>query len=155
GILGPPRPQREDPQDLLSHGKGLKGADYSYQWPGGMNKPGLGDWVLEGKVVVAPSTAAAQKRYQDATKLRVGLVDLLYPPQHQVQVSVPSYGDEQLGIFGGSGGETAATVFVRKGAVVWGLHVFHSPDQWKVSRAQVLAQLRTYARKQTARVAAG
>jgi hypothetical protein len=153
-ILGPPKPHPEDPEGLLSHGKGLKGANFAYSWPGGKNKPGLADWHLEGKVIVAPSTAAAQKLYQDATKLKFGLLDLLYPPQHQVQLSLPRYGDEQLAVFGTTD-DTEATVFARTGKVVWGLHVFHSPLQWKVSNKQVVDQLRIYAGKQAARIGQG
>src|SRR5262249_50351699 len=154
-ILGPPKPEREDPEGLRSHGTGLRGARYTYSWPGRKKGAGLGDWQLEGKVIVAPSRAAAQKVSQDATKLRFGLLDLLYPPHHQAQLSLASYGEEQLGMVGDSGEGPEATLFARRGAVVWGLHIFHSPQQWKVTRAQVLVQLKAYAHKQAARVGTG
>jgi hypothetical protein len=132
---------------------GLKAADYSYAWPAG----GAGrHWRIAGSVFVAPSRSGAQNLYLHATKLRYGLpfIDLLYPPRDQAQLRLPSYGDEQLGLAGyGDGAE--ATLYVRRGVVVWGLSVTHWPSAWKPTRAAVVAQLRLYARKQAARVGRG
>lgn len=153
GLGQPPKPSLLDPQDLHNHGTGLKGAEYGYSWPG-KKTPGLADWHVEGLVIVAPSTAAAHSVYQDATKLKFGMLGLQYPPQHQVQLSLPRYGDEQLAIFGTTD-DTEATVYARKGAVVWGLHIYHSPLQWKVTNKQVVDQLKLYAGKQAARIGKG
>lgn len=146
---------RIDPQDLADLDvHGLKGAEYAYAWPaGGADR----HWRLAGAVFVAPTPAGAQALYQHATKLRYGipLIDLLYPPQHQAVLSLPRYGDEQLGIAGAPSGSPAATLYVRKGIVVWALTIDHFPDSWKVTRAQVLGQLKLYAHKQAARLATG
>jgi hypothetical protein len=39
--------------------------------------------------------------------------------------------------------------------VVWGLSIAYSPDAWKVTKADVLTQLKVYAHKQATRVGAG
>jgi hypothetical protein len=154
---------RVDPEDLAGLGvSGLKAADYTYSWapPGGGAVGGIHKgWILFGYVFVAPSSAGAEKLYQHATKLRYGLplggAPLLYPTRNPVQLSLPRYGDEQLGIVGGGDNDVDATLYVRKGAVVWGLSIAYSPDAWKVTKADVLAQLKLYAHKQASRVGAG
>jgi hypothetical protein len=143
-----------DPQDLADLDvRGLKGVQYSYAWPaGGTDR----HWRIAGSVFVAPGRAGAQALYQHATKLRYGLpfIDLLYPPRNQAQLRLPSYGDEQLGI-AGNGDGAEATLYVRKGTVLWGLSITHWPSAWKPTRSAVVSLLKLYARKQAARVARG
>jgi hypothetical protein len=153
----PVDPDPVDPADLADLDvKGLKGAQYSYGWPAG---GGDKHWRLAGAVFVAPSPAGAQALYQHATKLRFGIpiIDLMYPkqPQHQVVLNLPRYGDEQLAIGGDPAGSPAATVYVRKGSIVWVVTIDHFPDAWKVTRTAARTQLQLYANKQAARVAAG
>jgi hypothetical protein len=70
---------------------------------------------------------------------------------------LPPYGDEQLAFWTRRtvGREMGASVFVRKGAIVWQVTVAGVPLQWRVSRAQLVDQLKAYAARQKSCVATG
>lgn len=136
------------------HVSGLKGASYSYSWGADAQHPSR-TWYLFGAVFVAPNAAGAQKLYQEATKLRFGLApfeDLRYPAQHPVVMKLPPYGKQQLGIVGTSYDGAEATLYVRRGNVLWALSLAHGPTDWKTTTAQVTTELKLFAHKQAARI---
>jgi hypothetical protein len=156
-LAGPAKPEKEDPANLRFIGTGLKGADYSYEWPaGGTVKvaelgPAPKQWHVYGEVFVAPSVAAATKLFADGKAAQTGFFSD-FPTDHVADLTLPHYGDEQFALVGPDGGGPQAMVFVRKGSVVWELRVSHNPAQWTVTKAPVVALLKTYAAKQKARV---
>jgi hypothetical protein len=70
---------------------------------------------------------------------------------------LPSFGDAQWATVIGDPGaeETGGRLWVRHGAVVWGLEISTDPlaHDFGLSKPQTLAELRTYARKQQRRAA--
>lgn len=156
-----PSPSLEKQADVAILGvKGTAAADYAYTWPAGgtVNLSGLGrtakEWHVAGTVFVTPSAAAARTLYGYGKQAQHGFF-ADFATDGSAKLSLPSLGDEQLGLLGKDAGGLQAMVFVRKGRVVWQLRVGHSPPKWTVTKAQVLSQLNTYAAKQRARVAGG
>ena len=145
---------------LAPLGRGLKGASWSAVVPaGGSLETPIGvvpkSWSLEGEVLVAPDRAAAQRLFQLGKAAGIGFAaDDMGDP---IRLTLPALGDEQLAFWTRrtAGREMAASVFVRKGAVVWQVSIAGVPLQWRASRTQLVEQLKTYAARQKARVAAG
>ena len=140
---------------------GLKGASSGYSLPaGGSVKTPLGpfakEWRLDGDVFVSPDRDGAQKLFLLGKRAGVGLFSDVPESRFVKTVKLPAYGDEQLAyVTTNKARGMQAVVFVRRGRVVWELMVAASPLQWHASRAQLLATLKTYARKQKARVGPG
>jgi hypothetical protein len=140
--------------------RGLKAADFSFTWPAGgsVNTPAGPfdkEWHLEGDVFVAPAEAGARKLFQMGKGTNGLFADVAGEPRH-ITSGLPRYGDEQLAYFWthrltGLHG----VLFVRKEAVVWQLMVGPVPVQWRVTRTQVLRELKAYALKQKRRVGSG
>lgn len=157
-LLGPAAPHLETQDALRFLGTGLKAADYSYAWPaGGTVATPIGavdkEWYLSGEVYVAPSIAAAKTLFRNGKAAQHGFFSD-FPDSHLSRLNLQE-GDEQFALLGPDAGGPQAMVFVRKGSVVWELRVTHSPAQWHVSKAQVVALLKMYAAKQRARVGSG
>jgi len=151
-LFGPAKPHCKTADALRFIGTGLKGADYSYTWPvsGSTEK----DWHLTGDVFVALNAPAAKKLFADGKAAQHGFF-ADFGTEKAKPLTGLHYGDEQLGWVGPDAGGPQAMVFVRRGAVVWELRIGHSPPAWKVTKAQVLTMLNTYAAKQKKRVGAG
>lgn len=145
---------------LAPLGRGLEGASWAAVVPaGGFLETPIGrvpkSWSLEGDVFVAPSTASAQRLFALGRAAGIGFAadDL----GAVARMTLPPYGDEQLAFWTSrtAGREMTASVFVRKGSVVWQVVVAGVPLQWRVARAQLVQQLKTYAARQKVRVATG
>jgi hypothetical protein len=156
-----PSPSLEKPADVAILGvKGTTAAGYGYTWPAGgtVDLAGLGptpkEWHLTGTVFVAPGLAGARRLYDYGKAAQHGFFSD-FDTDGATSLKPPSLGDAQFGLLGRDAGGPQAMVFVRKGSVVWQLRIGHSPSKWTVTKAQVLAQLKTFAAKQKARVAGG
>jgi hypothetical protein len=106
-------------------------------------------------VVTPGSTARARAVFARAVadaKDFVGIVQHSNP-------RLPTYGDAQYVAVTGDPGaeETGGRIWVRKGSVVWGIEVSTDPlaHDFGLSKAETIAELRTYARKQQRRAGAG
>jgi hypothetical protein len=140
--------------------RGLKGADVSARIPvGGAVETPLGplpkEWQVQADVYVAPDAAGARRLFGLGKAAQIGFSSFVSGAP--LRLSLPSYGDEQLAFWTkpGPAKSLQAAVFVRKGAVVWQMVIAGTPAQWRPSRAQALAQLRSYASKQKRRVGTG
>jgi hypothetical protein len=161
-ILAPPKPTAASAAELAPLGvKGLKGAHYKYTWPADPKATGfLGssdkEWSLGGDVFVAPDPAGARKLFELGKRARVGFfADFPGSAQDHVKLKLPAYGEAQFGLFTAHRAGAQAIVFVRKGSVVWQMRIQPVSAKWKVTQAQLVAELRRYALKQKARVGSG
>jgi hypothetical protein len=156
-----PSPARMNPAHLTPLGvRGLKGASYAYKWPaGGTVATPLGpwdkEWYLSGDVFAAPDLAGARKLFDLGKRARTGFFSDFPDEPTTVRVTLPAYGDQQFALYSAHRAGLGAMVFVRKGTVVWQLRIAPIPRQFRPTKAQVLAVLRTYAAKQKTRVGAG
>src|SRR5262249_38876483 len=149
----PAKPGCESQESLRFIGTGLKGADYSYTWPA-VGSSLEKQWHLTGEVFVAPNVGAATKLFADGKAAGHGFF-ADFGTEHAKPLPLPSYGDQQLALIAPDAGGPQAMVFVRRGAVVWELRIGHSSPSWKVTQAQVVEMLKTYATEQKKRVGAG
>jgi len=156
-----PSPHRDNPADLAILGvPKVTGASYSYTWPAGgqVNLPGLGpadkEWYLTGSVYLAPTQAAARMLFRYGQQAQHGFF-ADFPTDGSTKLTLPAYGDQQFALLGKDAGGPQAMVFARKRSVVWELRIGHGPPKWTLTKAQVLAQLKTYAAKQKARIGRG
>lgn len=110
-----------------------------------------GSTQVTGSVLVTPSVAQAKKGFT-----------LMKSPKEfwwastKRPLTLPSYGDQQHALHDPAGGEGIwiAHLVVRKRATLWALRVIHERRP-AISKAEFLASVKTYARKQRARVGAG
>lgn len=147
-------PTRNPPYALSAYGiKGLTGANTWVSVPaGGSVKTSLGDfpkmWRVEADVLASPDTGGAQRIFG----LDSAGGGALGAPA-SAKVTLPSFDDEQVAFVWTGAQGTQAWIVVRKQTVVWHLRVANAPLQWRnVTRAQALAQLKSYAGKQARRV---
>lgn len=106
-------------------------------------------------VVTAGSAARARGVFARGAADAKDFVDTV---QHS-NPRLPAYGDAQYVAVTGDPGaeETGGRIWVRKGSVVWSLEVSTDPlaKDFGLSKAQTLAELRTYARKEQLRAGDG
>jgi hypothetical protein len=106
-------------------------------------------------VVTPGSVAKARGVFARAVADAKDFVDIV---QHS-NPRLPAYGNAQYVAVTGDPGaeETGGRIWVRKGAVVWGIEVSTDPlaHDFGLSRATTLAELRTYARKERQRAGDG
>ena len=109
-----------------------------------------------GWVIATASASQAKKAYAAAQKGLERARRASRAPK-QAALSLPSYGNQQvagLAEIDRGTGIGSATVLVRKNTVVWWLHVAHERRPPR-TRAELVADLKTYAVKQKTRVGAG
>lgn len=104
---------------------------------------------VAGTVMTTASAAQAKKGFATIVKQRylpfwIGVTR---------QLSVPSYGDQQLARFdpAGSEGQWTVNIVVRRGSTLWLLHLV-SERRPALTKGEVLATFTTLARKQQTRV---
>ena len=110
-----------------------------------------GSLYITGSVFVTPSVAQAKKGFT----LMKSRKEFFWAPTMR-SLSLPSYGDQQYVLHDPAGGEGiwTANVVVRNRATLWALRVL-SERRPAISKAEFLASVNTYARKQRARVGGG
>ena len=152
-------PTRDSASALAPLGvRGLKGASWHYMIPaGGEVDTAAGplprEWAVQGDVFVAPTIAGARSLFRLGKRAQVGFFsDTSGTPK---SLTLPSYGDEQMAYTTTELGKVQASVFVRKGSVVWELRASSSPPKWRTTKAQAVAQLTLYATKVKRRVGRG
>jgi hypothetical protein len=103
-------------------------------------------------IVIAPGSVGKARAV-----LRASVADareFVDTVQHRA-ARIPRYGDDQYAVVTGDPGaeETGGRIWVRKGAIVWGLEIATDPlaHDFGLSLAQTLAELRTYAGRQQRR----
>jgi hypothetical protein len=101
--------------------------------------------LVSGLVIVLPNAAQARRAFASYRNV--------FPATKRDIVRLTAYGDEQVAVVPTQPG-VRADLRVRTGAVVWRLEI-----KWagtvRFTRAQALAELATYARKQKRRVGRG
>jgi hypothetical protein len=129
---------------------GLRAAIYAatYEFPRGRKRESV-------HVVVVAAGSAGKARTVMAAMV-ADTREFTDTVQHST-ARLPSFGDAQWAtVIGDPGaGETGGRLWVRQGAVVWGLEISSDPlaDDFGLSKPQTLAELRSYARKQQRRAA--
>jgi hypothetical protein len=149
-------PTRSEAAGLSAYGiKDLKGANTWVTVPaGGSVKTSVGDfpktWRVEADVLVSPSASGSKRIF--------GLDSSGGGPQGapaSAKVKLPSYGDEQVAFVWVTAQGARGSLIVRKQNVAWQLRVASAPAQWRATKAQALAQLKSYAAKQARRIGSG
>ena len=101
--------------------------------------------LVSGLVIASPNAAQARRAFASYKSV--------FPATRRDIVRLPAYGDEQVAVVPTQPG-VRADLRVRTGAVVWRLEI-----KWagtvRFTRAQALAELKTYAVKQRRRVGRG
>jgi hypothetical protein len=128
---------------LAGAGYQAKAADYLAEIPRGSTEM----LYVGGRVMVLPSAADARRLFAAYKQ------DLALQQKLARTVRLSSYGDEQSAFVQSKPG-TRADLRVRKGAVVWRVEIKWGGTEG-FTRAQALAELRTYATKLKRRVGAG
>jgi hypothetical protein len=125
---------------------GARGSAYgtTYQFPRGQKREFVFDIV-----VVCASPAQARGTF-------AALVKVQHPG---TAVRLPSFGDKQVAVVTGDtrNEEAGGWIVARRNSIVWELDIDTDPTakDFGLSKAQVLAELRTYAAKQKLRVQEG
>ena len=127
---------------LAALGVKAKGAYYAAQFP--RNSPRYRS--VQGMVVTTGSAAQARAAYSAfKTEMRRGSMSVL---------SFPAQGQEQIALFQSPKLGSKVQLLVRRNTVVWQLEVA-GEGLLVLSKAQLVAELKTYAAKQKRRVGAG
>jgi hypothetical protein len=132
-------------KSLAAAGFKARSADYLAEIPRGKT----GTLFVGGRVIVLASAAEASRLFAQFKR------DLALDLKLARTVQLASFGDEQSAFFQTNGGSGArGDIRVRTGAVVWRVEIKWGGTE-KRTRAQTLAELKTYAAKLERRVGRG